>query len=171
MTPEHKQHIEHRLRNYWEVQARYRYLTQQEYALIQGAEQELPTDSMKSGTYDGMPHGTGVGEPTLRVVLSREAIRERALALAEEWNEELDGLRDELVAFAELWASLSPVERALIDALYWRGLSHETAADWLIRQARGPLDGYRIPASPAAVYRERQTLLEKIARVWRIGMD
>lgn len=159
--------IEQQLRRYWQVQGQFRQLTRREYQWqMQGP--WLPSDSVQSPRWDGLPVAQGVtSDPTVRVIMLREEILARRAAAEAELRATIDRLADELLQMVELWRVLSLLDRWLIELYFWRGLSQEEVADWFRRHV-DLFEGWpEVPASQASVSRAVDKLLDFVETLWR----
>jgi len=161
---------EAQIKRYFAVQGQYRQLTRREYRW-RTEPPLLPTDSVKSPALTGLPLSPGVpGDPTLRVIMSREEILERRAQALDELSAQIERLQDELLQMVELWAILSPVQRWLLELYYWRGNSQEAVAQWFVRH-QDTFDGWldQLPMSQAAVSRALDDLLDFVVFQWSVN--
>ena len=89
---------------------------------------ELRLEEMESTMYDpripagdGMPHASGVSDPTGRIVLQKDAIFERYKAKRQQ-------LTDMLIEIEDYMEALTPTERMLVRYKYMDGLTWEEVA-------------------------------------------
>ncbi len=155
-----------RLRHYFEDQALFRQWTEEEYRHTYPA--DFPRDSVRSARVDGMPQArvAGATNPTLRTVMSREAIRARLVSQDAQRQQDLAELQERLIQMAEWWVTLSPREQ---DYVTWRWFENcsakQVAALFALHRAAYPAPG---PESERAVQRWGTDLLDRAARAWEI---
>lgn len=180
MTPERKHAIEDVLYHYFTDQGAFRTLTSVEYDWEATVTADLPQDSVASARIDGMPHAAVgmISDPTVRIVLTRERIeaaRRQVLdAQLEHVRDRLEVLTQRLVAVANLWAVLDPVERKLIEWRYWpsEAETHPPSLEELAQRFRQEEHALRavttswIPVHRHSVGERLQLLLEHIEAIW-----
>jgi hypothetical protein len=180
MTPERKQAIEAALYEYYTDQGAFRTLTSVEYDWEASVTADLPQDSVASARIDGMPHmAVGmISDPTVRIVLTRERIEDARRAVMDAQlvaiREQLDALMRRMVAMANLWAVLDPVDRKLIEWRYFpsEAQSHPPSLEDLAQMFRQQEQSLRhvttawIPVHRHDVAKRLSLLLEHIEAVW-----
>lgn len=162
--------IEAVLRAYPTWQAQFRYLSRKEYVVLGRVHEDLPTDSVRSPNWEGLPQGQGVpSDPTGQVVLTREEIVRRRQAAAatilEADAERLHALADRLILVAELVAALDQRERTLVELYYWRRNRQVAIAEWFAEH-EAEWVGWPVPRTQREVSRDLDILLLKIEAVW-----
>lgn len=176
MSPERRQQIEKRLYDYPAIKRRYRVLTRQESRMLESIEESLPSDTVASPVLTGMPHGTEVSNPTIRLVVQREVLWERIIAetneLMREQLEEIALLTDEIVLMESVLTELDAVQRALIDWRYWQSEaeSHPPSYEWLADKFRyeetRSLQGFLVPCDRRRVSAALQRVLRAFDKAW-----
>lgn len=171
--------------NYRRLQRRLRALTayevarkEREYSAAQLAEIRatlLPTDSVASARIDGMPHAqvAMVSDPTVRIVLSREALDDlldRRMGPPFQLDPgdavELDAILVCMHLAADIWADLRPWERRLLELWYWDHQSKESISKCFDREA-DQWASNPVPRSSMEVKREHRRILSAIADGYR----
>lgn len=180
MTPERKQAIEDALYSYFTDQGAFRTLTSLEADWEGSLTADLPRDSVGSARIDGMPQQqvAMASDPTGRIVLTRERILEGRRAVMDaqlaQVRARLDVLTKRLVAMANLWPVLDPVERRLIEWRYFasEAQSHPPSLEDLAqrfreaeRQLRAETSAW-IPITRQAVAERLDHLLARIEVIW-----
>jgi len=135
----------------------------------------LPTDSVASARIDGMPHSqvAMISDPTVRIVLSREAIDDRlerrmgpAFQLDLGDAAELDAILFCLCLAVDIWRELRPWERRLLELWYWDHQSKESISKCFDREA-DQWASNPVPRSSKEVQREHHRILSAIADDYR----
>ena len=161
----HRREIVERLKEYPQDHAEFLELTRKEFYNLERLTQ-LPTDSVTSARLDGMPQArvSMVSDPTIRIVLTREAIQERVAANAAALTEKITTLADRLAQFWDWWTTLTDTRRAFVDVRYWHGASYQE----VVRFFRAESDrffGY-IPDTEDKVMRFEDELLSGVEHLW-----
>ncbi|NMP24624.1 hypothetical protein [Sulfobacillus harzensis] len=161
----HRRQLVQRLKDYPKEHARFLELTREEY--YRNLEPiHLPTDSVASARIDGMPHAAVAmaSNPTLRIVISREAILERLQAQRDQLSATITRLTDRLFQFWDWWTTLTDVQRWFVQWRWWEGATYEQVA----RNFLADGDRFRgyVPDSVKKVLRFEEELLADLEALW-----
>ncbi len=135
----------------------------------------LPIDSVQSARIDGMPHAQAamVSDPTVRIVLSREAIDDLldrrtgpAFQLEPGDAAELEAVLFCLRLSWDIWGELRPWERRLLELWYWDHQSKESISKAFDREMDKWLSN-PVPRSGPEVKREHRRILLAIEQGYR----
>jgi len=135
----------------------------------------LPIDSVRSARIDGMPHtqGGAVSDPTLQMVLSREAIDDMldrrvgpAFQLHPGDAAELEAVLFCLRLIWDIWADLRPWERRLLELWYWDHQSKEAINKCFDRESERWFSN-PVPRSREEVKREHRRILLAVEHDYR----
>ncbi len=163
----HRRQLVDRLKAYPFDHAQFLELTRQEHLLTETAPLHLPTDSVGSARIDGMPQMrvAMASEPTLRIVISRETIRERMAVRQAALDEKIQTLADRLEQFWDWWSGPSTdIEHLFVEWRYWKHASYQQVARYFLADG-DHLRGY-VPDSEGKVMRFEDDLLASFDRLW-----
>ena len=171
MTPQirHRRQLVARLQAYPHEHRLFLELTRQEY--YQGQQVNLPRDSVASARIDGMPQAQVgmISNPTLRIVISRETIRERLVAQQGQLDAAIQEVADRLTQFWDWWFSLNDVQQSFVQWRWWDRGTYEQVARYFLAEGER-FYGY-VPDSVKKVMRYEDELLADLESIWYRGSD
>jgi len=168
MKPMIRTQIEQQICRYFDTLADYRTLGGEEFEVMTQMERDLPQDTVASPILDQMPHGIGIpGDPTGRIVVNRESLRERYTELADdllaEKREALDYYLKELGQMWNFYSRLNWIDRWIVSKYYWNGLTQEGVANYFVKY-EDHFDGFEIPRTQPVVSERLRLILVKAER-------
>lgn len=162
----HRRQLVERLREYPFDHAQFLELTRQEYDLAHKTP-PLPIDSVQTARIDGMPQAkvAMVSEPTLRIVITREAIRERLVARQIALDAKLTPIVTRLEQFWDWWRGPSTdIQRKFVELRYWNRASYQEVQRYF-RAHEENFYGW-VPDTEDKVMRFEDDLLAFFDRLW-----
>ena len=166
-TLPHQRQIVSRLTNYWVDLAQFLEKTREEYyRQLVTHPVPLPTDSVASARIDGMPQAAVgmISEPTLRIVLTREAIVERIAAQDAQRRQELDDLLIRITQMYEWYSTLSTIQRRFVHWRWWEHSTQAQVAEYFDHE-RPLLEG-GVPDTVRKVQRMEYEILGELEQLW-----
>lgn len=162
----HRRQLVARLIDYPKAHARFLEWTRHEFYQETSEAHRLPSDSVASARMDGMPQAAVgmISNPTVRIVISRETIRERLATQQAQLDAALRHLTDELLQFWDWWWTLTDAQQQFIRWRWWEHGTYEQVARGFLAEG-DRFRGY-VPDSVKKVLRFEDELLADLDALW-----